>query len=270
MKLKHLTKYALAGITLIAMGSCKSQSKQSLEVQAMLTKIKENFIHVEGGTFLMGSNRFPEATPTRDVTLDSYSISKFETTFEEYDLYCNTIGLEIVHKKYRHLPRNSPKHAAWHMDWFQARAYCQWLGKQLELPIDLPTEAQWEYAARNRGLPVEHATNNGKIVGGENDNYGYKKPVGHFPPNPLGIYEMSGGIQEWTLDWYGNYRSEPQTNPKGRTLREDEIAENLGEKVVRGWHNLSNTTVTRGHRPVESTGTAIGIRCVCNQKTPIN
>lgn len=263
----HKIVLILTSLIFVLVTSCKSQNNKNPETQKFLDKVKSDFVFIEGGTFLMGSNRFPEASPTHDVTIDSYSISKYETTFEEYDFYTKINKLDKVAAKWRDQDGMGPKYAAWNMTWNQAREYCQWLGKQLDLPIDLPTEAQWEYAARNKGLPVEHATNNGKIEGGENDNYASKEPVGIKPPSPIGLYDMSGGIQEWTLDWYGNYRSKPLTNPTGKDIGDDYEGQ---EKVVRGWHNLTNTTVTRGHRPVESTGTAIGIRCVCNQKTPIN
>lgn len=66
------------------------------------------------------------------------------------------------------------------------------MGKQL----DLPTEAQWEYVARNRGKRVEHATNSGKIEGSYTEKRNYlvtEMKVGSYPPNPLGLYDMSGG-----------------------------------------------------------------------------
>ena len=254
-------------ILIILVSSCKSQNNQFPEMQAMLDNAKANFIFVEGGTFIMGDNTVAKASPAHEVTLDSYSIAKYETTFEEYDLYSVAVGKEIVHKKYRNIPRNSSKHGAWHMNWFQAREYCQWLGKQLELPMDLPTEAQWEYAARNRGKNVDHATNNGKM---EKDNAGIDDPVGSNPPSPLGIYDMSGSKAEWVLDWFANYRKEPQTNPKGRQRKPSEIEQNQGEKVVRGFPTIVKTTYRRTSLEPENTGYGAGIRCVCNQKTAVN
>ncbi len=251
---------------LLLVMSCKLQSQNTPEVQEMLENIKEHLVFVEGGTFMMGHPNVQGAT-VHQVTLDSYSINKYETTFKEFDIFTKTKNQELVYKDFRQNPKNGPNYGAKGMTWQQARDYCQWLGKKLETPMDLPTEAQWEYAARSRGLDVDHATNNGKIEGNykEKRNYdGTNVEVGSYPPNPLGVYDMSGGRPEWVLDWLGPYSREPVVNP---------LIDSIGifeEKRVRGWHSLSYSVYKRGSREPTATGAGVGFRCVCNQKTPIN
>ena len=67
---------------LTCIGSCKSQTSKAPEVTEMLEKVKENFVYIEGGTFKMGHSQIPDSSPEHDVTLNSYSISKYETTFD--------------------------------------------------------------------------------------------------------------------------------------------------------------------------------------------
>ncbi len=198
--------------------SCNSQKKATPEQEQILEDAKANFVFVEGGTFTMGKNGVSIAYE-HEVTLDSYSISKYETTWEEFDVYSELNDLELVYPNYRNQDDMGPDFGAIGMNWFLAKSYCQWLGEQLGLPIDLPTEAQWEYAARSRGLDVEHATNSGKIEGGINDNYGVDTKVGIYPPNPLGIYDMSGGRPEWTNDWLALYSKEPEQDGFGGGFR---------------------------------------------------
>ncbi len=251
---------------LLLVMSCKLQSQNTPEVQEMLENIKEHLVFVEGGTFMMGHPNVQGAT-VHQVTLDSYSINKYETTFKEFDLYHNSLNIEIIQPNRRKLKEYQPNYGVKAISWQQARDYCQWLGKKLEIPMDLPTEAQWEYAARSRGLDVDHATNNGKIEGNykEKRNYdGTDVEVGSYPPNPLGVYDMSGGRPEWVLDWLGGYSKEPVKNPVRETVKAME------RKIVRGWHSLSYSVYKRGSREPTSTGAGVGFRCVCNQKTPIN
>ncbi len=166
---------------LIFANSCTSQHGLTPEQQAHLEQLKGNFVFVEGGTFVMGKRGIPQASSVHEVTLDSYSISKYETTFKDFDLYTTTNGLDSIAPRWRKNEGMGPDFGAAFMTWFAARDYCIWLGKQLQLPIDLPTEAQWEYAARSRGLDVQHATNSGLIEGGDKDNYGDGE-VGSYPP----------------------------------------------------------------------------------------
>ncbi len=259
--LNTLTIVILLAIT----SSCNSQHEQTPEEKKVIEDARSNFVFVEGGSFMMGNENFIQTRPIQEVILDSYSMSKYETTFREYDLYHIMIGKEIVQPERRHLENYGENFGAKQMTWQQARDYCFWLGKQLNLPLDLPSEAQWEYAARSRGLDVAHATNSGKIEGGDKDNYGTDRVVGSYPPNPLGLYDLSGGRPEWTLDWFHLYKREPIKNP----VFLDSI-ELVKTKVVRGEHTLVNSIYRRARRDPENYKAGVGFRCVCNQETPVN
>jgi len=256
-------------LSVILSTSCQSQKELTPEQQAIIQKAKDNFIFVAGGTFIMGDNG-DRLTPAHQVTLDSYSISKYETTFKQFDLYCEVNNLEKIYPDTRDTRQKGPNHPIRFVNWFQARDYCQWLGKQLNLPMNLATEAQWEYAARSRGMDVEHATNNGKIGEYKPNEYNYgsnKNEVGHYPPNPLGIHDMSGGRPEWVLDFSRPYHRKHVKNPM-----RDTIGKFAAEptRIVRGWHTLNRSVYKRnGAREPENVGSGITIRCVCNQKTPI-
>ncbi len=159
------------------------------------------------------------------------------------------------------------------MTWYQARDYCQWLGKQIGYPMDLPTEAQWEYAARSRGKAVAHATNNGDIEYGINYRDPVKEhnpmPVGSWPPNPLGIYDMTGNVDEWTLDLWRAYRDHPQIDPQFTEIdpMKSEQRVTRGSGVIGGKGQIQ--LYRRATRKPEQTGAGIGIRCVANYPEPI-
>ncbi|MEN3752173.1 SUMF1/EgtB/PvdO family nonheme iron enzyme [Mangrovibacter sp. SLW1] len=146
-----------------------AQNQQSSpELQNMLHQVKQNLVFVEGGDFLMGDfgrEYGPEklrydvnkdSKPLHKVTLSSYSISRFKTTNQEYQLYLklHNLSLRKVDNELTQERRDSlnklPNTPA-HVDWYEAEQYCAWLGEVSGLPFALPTEAQWEYAARSRG-----------------------------------------------------------------------------------------------------------------------
>ena len=100
-------------------------------------------------------------------------------------------------------------------------AYCNWLGEEYGGNWRLPTEAEWEYAARGGNKSKGYlysGSNDPDIAGWYKDNSGGQtNSVGRKNPNELGIYDMSGNVWDWCRDWYEPYTAEAQTNPRGST-----------------------------------------------------
>jgi formylglycine-generating enzyme required for sulfatase activity len=192
------------------------------------------------------------------VRLSSYSLSRYRTTYAEYDVYTEATGQPRYTNTRYDIDYRHPTLAVG-IAWQQAKDYCQWLGKITGLPFDLPSEAQWEYAARNRGGFVMFATDDGNIEPGRNVPTGRQSlrdypesllidvsvrprerrftsiyPIGLFPPTPLGLYDMTANGYDWTNDWYAAdyYAHSPEQDPKGP-------AEGI-DKVARGFPNGSS------------------------------
>ncbi len=216
---------------------------------ALSTSPTGSMVLIPAGTFnmgdVMGDKEFNNET-VHSVTLSDFLIGKHEVTFDEYDALCEATN------------RKKPKDEGWgrsqrpviNVSWEDAVAYCNWRSKQESLQeaysisgstvtahwqangYRLPTEAEWEYAAREGGKKVRFG--NGKDIADPKEinfaaSASYKKeysvvgeyrkktvPVGSLnSPNSLGLHDMSGNVWEWCWDWYGEYPSEAQTNPKG-------------------------------------------------------
>ena len=226
-------------------------------VAKLKRKVLKDLIRVEGGSFMMGDFGLgwtPEGLyytsgldnkPPFKVTLTGYNLARFKTTYAEYDVFADATGRPragMEPRPGRSLPPGVYRHplVPAGMYWQQARDYCEWLGKQTGVPFGLPTEAQWEYAARSRGQNFLWATDNGHMDKGRNmasdeqkeklrpvvrtrphePSYALRAmlfPVGIFPPNPLGLYDMNANGWEWMQDWYDEdwYRVSPEHDPKG-------------------------------------------------------
>ncbi|MDO3624349.1 SUMF1/EgtB/PvdO family nonheme iron enzyme [Ralstonia pseudosolanacearum] len=273
-------------------------------VQTLIKKSKANLVFVKGGMFQMGDFG-PKTTPDKmpyvpsygygdplhEVELDSFSISKYKVTYEDYDVYSEAEGKPRIatlslDRRYRKTP-NIPAG----VNWQEAKDYCVWLGKVSGLPYGLPTEAQWEYAARNRGKFTPYATDNGKYEEGRNvASYDqvhemtkgvtspHVYPIGKFPANPLGLYDMASNGTDWVNDWFSKdyYEHSPKKNPQG--------PESGTEKVVRGIES-DYVTALAMYRQKQSPqmkpstlddGTVIsdryasnGFRCVVNSTTKV-
>jgi sulfatase modifying factor 1 len=230
---KIIAVLVLAGSTSSMAGAAATPGDIDGRVRNLVAKVKSTLVPMPAGTFDMGdwgteSGQYwdvdPYSRPLHKVTLDGFSMMAYKVTFEDFDVFTDATGSERIDMDPLYLHERAPKRAAG-VSWYGARAYCQWLGKLTNLPFDLPTEAQWEYAARSGGKRVLFGTDNGKIERSRNYPrdwiHGEPKPplpdVGSFPPNPAGIYGITENAYEWVQDWFDPdyYKVSPEFNPTG-------------------------------------------------------
>lgn len=193
--------------------------------------VPDSFVFVKGGTFQMGSNNGgSDEKPVHSVTVSDYYIGKYEVTQKEWQ---EIMGNNPSNWKGDNLPVEK-------VSWYDAVEFCNKKSRAEGLThcytgsgentkcnfsangYRLPTEAEWEYAARG-GSESENA--NSRLYSGSNNiddvawyssNSNSKThPVGGKKPNELGIYDMTGNVWEWCWDWKGSYGSSSQTNPRG-------------------------------------------------------
>lgn len=227
-------------------------------------------VRVPSGRFVMGDARGEsDEQPPHEVSVSSFRIDSHEVTYAEYDScvkrgactpahYDDKRCLIATPTGFRHVrvPQRyrSPDRPVVCVTWQQARAYCRAVGKRL------PTEAEWEYAAR--------AGNNRTYAWGDApptpqrctsaDNRS-PKPAGSFAPNQWGLHDMTGNVWEWTNDWYGRdyYRISDENDPRGSPVGQ--------YKVLRGggWYTGSEHLRVRNRQwlPPTSAEVSVGFRC---------
>jgi formylglycine-generating enzyme required for sulfatase activity len=172
-------------------------------------------VYVQGGTFTMGctseqgSDCFNDEKPVHQVTLSSFYMGQYEVTQAQWKA---VMGSNPSRFKGDNLPVEQ-------VSWNDVQEFIRKLNAQTGKRYRLPTEAEWEYAARggnqSRGYYFS-GSNGASKVAWHPDNSGNKThPVGTKSANELGIYDMSGNVWEWCYDWYGDYPASAQNNPVG-------------------------------------------------------
>jgi len=182
--------------------------------------LKEHMVRVPAGEFIMGRDSLgaDDERPARRVWLDEYAIDRVEATNAEFKAFVDARGMV------------APNNPAWDMNyylgkpaapvvnitWEQANAFCRWRGKRL------PTEAEWEKAARGtdgRLYPWGNTWTDSIANVWHNDRFERAAPVGSFPAgaSPYGVLDMAGNVWEWCADWFlpQYYATAPLRNPPG-------------------------------------------------------
>lgn len=226
-------------------------------------------IRIPAGSFTMGDDSNMHTAPAHKVTLNkAFAMSKYEITFAEYDAFAQATGKAL------------PGDNGWgredrpviHVSWDDANAYAQWLSKTTGKKYRLPTEAEWEYAARagsaNKfwwGDSEQDAKGKANCRRGCLSNFsglfGSKTaPVGSYAPNAFGLYDTAGNVSEWVQDCYEeNYAN---ANANGSTREEKQCQ----GRVVRGGSTKDNvqrlTTSARDNIPAGYVTETLGFRLV--------
>lgn len=192
-----------------------SSKEKEYEVKGVTFKM----IEVKGGTFTMGALPNDEKAseyekPAHSVTVSDFFIGETEVTQELWEA---VMGANPSHFEGKNLPVD-------YLSWNNCQAFIEMLNGLCEGQLGkkrfrLPTEAEWEYAARGGNKSEGYLYSGGNtlsLVGWYGDNSSEQThPVASLRPNELGIYDMSGNVWEWCQDWYGDYSSSSQSNPQG-------------------------------------------------------
>jgi formylglycine-generating enzyme required for sulfatase activity len=241
-----------------------------VDVISSTTRTRDDMVmvYVPAGTFTMGRVLGPEdQLPAHEVTLDAFWIDQTEVTNAQYGRCVAADECEKAEFT-RKRDFNGDAYPVVGVSWFDATAYCAWVGGRL------PTEAEWEYAARGPenllypwgDEPQEDYANCSQDDCA--DGFEFTAPVGSFPQgvNWVGAVDMAGNVWEWVNDWYraGYYGVSPNENPPGPSTG--------GAKVLRGgawdynWANLRATSRqvgSRGYRNIY-----FGFRCAGDAPVP--
>lgn len=238
--------------------------------------LESETVLIPAGKFLMGNDRGPlDEQPARSVYLDAFRIDQYEVTFAQYYAFVEATGHReprlagylAVDSSKMHLLMQ-PRNAVTGVSWFDADDYCKWREKRL------PTEAEWEKAARG---PQEGTWPWGNDefatlanLAGQADGYPFLAPVDAFPQDrsPYGVVGMAGNAMEWTADWYQEdyYRTAPPRNPRGPGQEGYRMGpDRVGFRVIRGgsW----NDSIKRAGAAIrfraypEYRDVTIGFRC---------
>ena len=273
-----------AGLSLVAgilcLGAAEPQSskgRQTLSSEAGRGGDGAPMILIPAGSFAMGStDGLPNERPEHRVTLDAFSIDQYEVTLSLYRKFLESGKHESPPTWDDEAATTVGDRPATGMKWASAAAYCQWAGKRL------PTEAEWEKAARgtdgrrypwgdmqpfvdianyNRGMWVNEAITLVAVTSGL-EGMSVRHGLKEGGKSPFGLFHMAGNAAEWVADWYGRdyYQKSPEQNPTGPVTGE--------KRVLRGgsWADLPAAlrVTARFSAEADYEDRTIGFRCAMN------
>ena len=210
-----------------------------LPYETVLQLFESEMVFVEGGTFTMGtpdpSVGYPAERPAHQVTLSSYHIGKYEVTQAQWKAIMGRTQRQQrdMRDKNMEIFGEGDNYPVYYINWYDivgtsgdymelhGRLYFEdgfiyKLNKLTGKNFRLPTEAEWEYAARGGNKSAGYLYSGSNTIDDVSWYADNKvKPVGGKLPNELGIYDMTGNVWEWCSDWYARYTSDAKTNPTG-------------------------------------------------------
>lgn len=215
--------YLLMGAVLLLLKGCAGGPPPEIE-----------FVAVNGGCYQMGDtfgDGDPDERPVHEVCVKDFSLGKYEVTQGQWN---------AVMGKKSHAEDRGPDYPIYSVSWNMIQQFLTKLNRASGMVHRLPTEAEWEYAARSGGKEERWSgTNNSEDLGNfawTYDNYGYvPHRVGQKRPNGLGLYDMSGNVAEWCQDWYDEtyYQNSPKQDPRGPETGEKRVVRGGGPYSVR-------------------------------------
>lgn len=247
---------------------------------ADLERAAAEMVHIPAGEFQMGSNEIAETMPRHTVYLDEFYIDAYEVTNAQFKAFIDAnpewrkdnIPSEYHNGNYLRLwdrddyPSGKANHPVVYVSWYAAMAYAKWKGKRL------PTEAEWEKAARGGMTGRRYVWGNSRHPG--KANYGYygkhTRPVGSYLPNGYGLHDMGGNVWELCLDEYDRnfYSNSPKENPVAGVSDIEALMEDFRgvktRRISRGgsWNTPGPAGVaSRGNDKPTNTNSWLGFRC---------
>ena len=212
-------------------------------------------VFIQGGTLRIGNNiGESDEKPMHSVTLSDFNIGKYEVTLDQFKKFADETGYKTdadidggsdIWFKNKWVKRagvnwkcdvegniriqSEYNHPVIHVSWNDAVAYCDWLSKKSGRSYRLPTEAEWEYAAKggnkNKGYAFSGSKKIGNVAWFLENSGSNTHPVGQKQANDLGLFDMCGNVWEWCSDWYGSdyYKGSPASNPVGPSSGIDHV-----------------------------------------------
>ena len=212
-------------VNVIRLGDSLANDFDTLNTQPKKTEYNLNMVHIEGGTFTMGctseqSNCESDEKPSHPVTLSSFYMSKYEVTQKFWREVMGSDPPELRFKGCDNCPVES-------VSWNDIQDFISKLNQKTGKNYRLPTEAEWEFAARggtkSRGYKYAGSNDMATVAWYRDNSNSKTHPVGKKKANELGLYDMSGNVREWCSDWKRDYSSGSQTNPRGPSSGEYRI-----------------------------------------------
>ena len=192
----------------------KGEIPQSTIETIVVNGVEFNMVKIEGGTFHMGATSeqggYDEEKPVHSVTISDYYIGETEVTQELWEAVMGSNPSYFTGNNQRPVE---------YVSWYDCQEFIKKLNQLTGKKFRLPTEAEWEYAARggkySRGYKYSGRNDVDEVAWYESNSGETTHPVATKEANELGLYDMNGNVWEWCKDWYGDYQSNSQTNPTG-------------------------------------------------------